>query len=131
MSTDLWRWVIAIAVFAHGIGHSLFMPLPFDKYPTSGHSWLLSGLIGDGPAKAVAYVLAGVVIAIFVAATFGFMNHATWWRTAAVVAAVISLVEITVFFDGLPLSNALLAVAFDVAVLAAIWANWPAEVLGS
>lgn len=130
MSDDVWRWVITLALFAHGIGHTLFIPLlaPMLGLQTSGHSWLLTGPLGDGFTKGLASVIAFVALAGFVAAAAGVLAQAAWWRPLAIVAAAVSLVLVLAMWDGLPTSSAFAAVAFDVVVLIALLvAHWPSE----
>jgi hypothetical protein len=135
MSGDVLRWVIGLALVAHGIGHVLFMPLLNGvlRLDADGRSWLASGVIGDGATGVLASVIAGVAGVAFVAAGLGVLLQAGWWRQLAIVAAVISIVVIAAMWNGIPTSSAMFALAFDVVVLVALLvAHWPAsESLGS
>jgi hypothetical protein len=130
MSNDVWRWVITLALFAHGVGHILFMPViaPALKLAVSGHSWLLTGVLGEGPTKVLASAAGLALLGAFVAASGGVLMHAPWWRPVAIGAAVGSLALIIAVWDGLPASSAFWALAFDVVVLIAlVFAHWPTE----
>jgi len=130
MSNDLWRWIIGLALLAHGLGHVLFLPAMSGlmKLEATGHSWLLTGWAGDGPTKLLASFVAGVVLAAFVGAAAGIVIQGTWWRPVAIAASVASLVLIVAMWDGLPTSPAVSALVFDAVVLAALLvAHWPTE----
>jgi hypothetical protein len=135
MSNELWRWVIALVVFAHGVGHILFMPILAStlRLSNEGHSWLLTGVLGDVPTRWLASAVAVVALTLFVAAAAGVVGLAAWWRPAAIAGAVISGALIVVMWDGIPTSSAIFALAFDGAVLVALLlADWPSrELVGS
>ena len=135
MSADVLRWVIGIAVVAHGVGHVLFMPLlnGMLRLDTNGRSWLAGGVLGDGGTALVASVLAGFAGVAFVAAGVGVIVQAGWWRQLAIVASVVSIVLVAAMWNGIPTTSAAFALAFDVVVLLALLvARWPApESIGS
>lgn len=122
--------VLAIAVLAHGIGHVLFL-VPAAGIANwadqTGHSWLLTSAVGDGPARAVAAIVWGAATVLFVAGVAGFWMSLDWWRPVTIAAAIVSIAGIVVFWDGIATSNAFLALAFDVVILIALlWLHWPA-----
>jgi hypothetical protein len=128
MSPELIRWIVAIVVFAHGVGHVLFAPLLSGvmKLDASGHSWLLTGALGDAPTRAVASLVSVAVAAAFVIAAGGIVIQTSWWRSLAIGAGVASIALIAAMWDGIPSSPAVSALAFDVAVIAAlVVAHWP------
>ena len=130
MSNELLRAAVGLVVLAHGVGHVLFMPLAYSlmRIPESGHSWLVSGAVGDGVAHLVATAIGAVALVLFVVAGWGVLVQAAWWRRVAIVGAVVSALLIVVFWDGVPTSSAVFALAFDVLVLAALLvAHWPSE----
>ena len=135
MPNDLLRWVLTITVLAHGIGHVLFMPLlaPAMRLDANGHSWLLTGLLGDTATRWLASALGAVVLAAFAAAAAGIFTETAWWRTIAIVGAVLSAALVVAMWDGLPTSSAFFALAFDAVVLVALLVvRWPStEALGS
>lgn len=128
MSPDVVRWILAVVVFAHGVGHVLFAPMLAGamKLDASGHSWLLTGVLGDGATRLVASLVAAVVTAAFIVAAGGIVLQAGWWRGVALGAAVASIVLVAAMWDGLPTGPASAAIAFDLAVLAALLlVHWP------
>jgi hypothetical protein len=132
MSNELWRWVIAIVVFAHGVGHILFMPILSStlRLTSDGLSWLLSGVLGDVPTRWLASTVALVAIVLFVGAAAGLVGQAAWWRPLAIAGALISAALVVVMWDGIPTSSAAFALAFDAVVLVALLlAHWPSEEL--
>jgi hypothetical protein len=135
MSPDVVRWVVAVLVFAHGVGHVLFAPMLSGtmKLDASGHSWLLTGALGDGPTRAIASLFALVVTVAFAVAAGGIVLQTTWWRGLAIGAAIGSIALVAVMWDGLPSNPAAAAVAFDVVVLGALFlARWPShELIGA
>jgi hypothetical protein len=114
--------LIAGALFAHGLGHSLgfFKPaqswlLPAKGAPfmriTANVLWSLAGL---------GFVLAGLAFT-------GVLVPPDWWRPLAVVFAVVSLLGMVLFGRNWPLFNTLGASGFNLVVLVAIlWQQWPA-----
>jgi hypothetical protein len=135
MSNDVIRWVIGLAVLAHGIGHALFMPAlnSLMRLDTSGRSWLLSPVVGDGATQALATVVAGAIGIAFVAAGAGILLQTGWWRQVAIIASVASIALVVLLWDGIPTSSAFFAFVFDAVVLAAlIVAHWPSpETIGA
>ena len=134
MSNEIWRILIAVAVAGHGIGHVFFLvpSLGLAKWGQSGHSWLLSRF-GEAVVRPVGSLLWLLAIIGFVAAGFGIFDMQGWWRSLAIASAAISLLGITLFFDGLPFNPTINPVIFDVAVLVALLlARWPsASLIGS
>jgi hypothetical protein len=130
MSPDLLRWVLAAALFAHGVGHVLFMPLLNGalRLATSGHSWLLTGALGDaGTRLVVSAVSAGALVA-FVASAIALVFLNEGWRALALTGALLSTGAIVAAWDGLPTSSAVFALIFDGAVLVALLvAKWPSN----
>ena len=129
MSADVLRWVIGIAVVAHGVGHVLFMPLLNGvlRLETNGETWVAGGVLGDGGTIIVASVFAGLAGAAFVAAGVGVIVQAGWWRQLAILASVVSIVLVAAMWNGIPTTSAAFALAFDVVVLLTLLvAHWPA-----
>jgi hypothetical protein len=119
--------LITGALFAHGLGHSLgfFKPARFWLLPAKGAPfwritanvlWSLAGL---------GFVLAGLAFA-------GVLVPPDWWRSLAVIFAVVSLLGLVLFGRNWPLLNTIGAFGFNLVVLEAIlWGQWPpVEMLG-
>lgn len=128
MSPELIRWIVAVVVFAHGVGHVLFAPLlsSLMKLDASGHSWLLTGVLGDAPTRVLATVVTAAVTAAFLIAAGGIAIQTSWWRSLAIGAAIVSIALVAAMWDGLPASPAASAVAFDAVVIIALTVvHWP------
>jgi hypothetical protein len=121
---------LGVVLVAHGIGHVLFLAPALrlvEWAGQSGQSWLLSDILGDPLTRAVAAVGWAAAMILFLVGAFGFMTRLDWWRPVLLAGAVVSLAGIVVMWDGIATSNALMAAAVDVVVLAAIaWASRPA-----
>ncbi len=121
MSNEVIRLLVAGFLVVHGIGHS-------GGYWFFGKSWV-SPTLTDSPVKWL-FVLVWLAAMIgFVIAGIGMFQQRTWWRTAAVVTSLVSLLVSVLFIQG-PSFNAAVA---DVVILVALLAfNWPsADVVGS
>jgi hypothetical protein len=130
-------WVVALVLFAHGIGHSLGILQATGIATTNaawhGDSWLLSGPIGDGAARTVGVVLWSIALVGFcalAAALVGWLP-ASSFQPLAVASAAASLIAVAVFPVALPTFSTIGAVVVDVVVLAAVllWDWTPAGVL--
>jgi hypothetical protein len=121
-------FVVLVAVAMHAVGHILFFgPTVGVAGWGSGNSWLLTGLIGDVPARAIGGVIWAAAGVLFLAGIAGFVREADWWRAATIAAAVISLVGTVAYVDGIKQPSGLAALIFNVVVLGALLvARWPA-----
>ena len=118
--------VIAVVLFAHGIGHVLG-PLQVARVasvnPTwAGDSWLLTGITGQTLSNIVGLVLWVAAMLGFVAAAAVVMGWlpASWWVPLAVGSSVVSLVAIALFPTAFPTTSTVGAVIVDVATLVAV-----------
>ena len=133
---DLLRWGLALVVFAHGVGHLLFLAPVIglgNWAEQTGESWAFTGAIGDAATRVIATVLWSAVIVLFVAGVGGFLGATEWWRPVTIAAAGLSILGIVMFWGGIASSSAIFALIADVVILAALLvARWPsAELAGS
>jgi hypothetical protein len=107
-------------------------PLGIEIQGGSGDSWAISRF-GSGPATAVEVVLFLIPTIGFIIAGVGLWTGADWFRTAAVISALVSLVAIGLYPAQLPTFSMIGAVAVDVGLLAAILVfGWPStETVGA
>jgi hypothetical protein len=136
MSGTTLRIIIAVVLFAHGVGHVMgVMPaLGLSNIKTwSSHSWLLTPLLGETASRVISILLFLAALVGFIAATLGFLG---WlvphdaWRTLAVVSAVISLVALALYWNAFVsfIPNKVGAIAVNVATLACLLVlAWPSE----
>jgi hypothetical protein len=130
--------IIAIVLFAHGVGHSLGLLQVFKVAVVNpswnGSSWVLSGSVETPLIQAVGVVVWTMAIVGFAAAAavmLGWLPGA-WWAPMAMVSAVASLVGLALFPVAFPTTSTIGALVVDLAVLyATMWAHWtPAQLAG-
>jgi hypothetical protein len=83
------RYLVAGALFVHGVGHLLGFWMP-------ARSWLLPGM-KERALRVVSHVIWVAAAFGFVAACLGFRGvviPGEWWRSLAVGTAVVSLVDL-------------------------------------
>lgn len=128
MDATLVKLVVGGVIGAHGIGHVLgWMPAwgiaRFEGM--SSHSWLISGILGEGGARLGAGVLFVLPTIGFVAAAAGLLTGQPWWRQVAVGSAVVSLACTALYPQAYSMGSTIGAVAVNLAVLYAVLvANW-------
>jgi len=129
------RLGVALVVFAHGVGHMLFLGpvIGLGSWADqTGDSWVLTGTIGEPAARIVATVLWSAVIVLFVAGVAGFLGTTDWWRTVTIGAAGLSILGIVLFWGGIASSSAIFALIADAVILGALLiAHWPSTELAS
>jgi hypothetical protein len=132
---DLFRFGLALVVFAHGVGHLLFLAPVVglgNWADQTGESWILTGAIGEPATRAIATALWSAVIVLFVAGVAGFLGGTEWWRTVTIAAAALSAVGIVAFWGGIATSSAVFALVADVVILGALLvAHWPTTELAA
>ena len=132
---DLVRIGLALVVFAHGVGHVLFLAPVVglgNWADQTGESWILTGAIGEPATRAIATALWSAVIVLFVAGVAGFLGGTEWWRTVTIAAAALSAVGIVAFWGGIATSSAVFALVADVVILGALLvAHWPTTELAA
>jgi hypothetical protein len=120
--------VLALVLAAHGIGHILFLtPLlgVANWGQQSDSSWLLGA---GGPARLIGILLFGVALVGFLAAALGLLGVTDWWRTVAIISAIVSLVGTLLFFANPPTSSVIAATVFNALVLVLLLVvHWPTD----
>lgn len=104
MDASTLRWLVTGAFGAHGIGMlGAAGYLPFSirsaKDDFIGASWLLGN---TGSAVVLGVVVWAIAGAGFLAAAFGFWQGAEWWRIAAWVGSVFTLLAIALWAGSVP-----------------------------
>jgi hypothetical protein len=100
------KTLAGLFITLHGLVHLWYVALAqrlVDFEPEmgwTGESWLFTGLLGDGPARAVAAALYVVATLAFVAGGAGMVFHADWAGAVTIGAAVFSTVVIILCWDG-------------------------------
>lgn len=125
------RYLIALVMLAHGIGHSIgimqTLRLTTVNPGWNGDSWLLTGIAGNTVTNAIG-------IALWTAAMLGFVLAAgvvvgwlpaDWWRPLAIGASLCSVAGILLFPAAFPTFSTIGALVVDVVVLGAVlWSQW-------
>ena len=144
MAPQTLRFLIASVLCFHGIGHlmGIIPGLRLFKVDASSSSWLkgwtskswlLNGLLGDRAARYLCIVLFAAAFACTIAAALAVLGwgvpHAHW-RTLALIAALLSLVSVVLYWNALMLffPHKVGCLSVDLATLVCLlWLNWPTE----
>jgi hypothetical protein len=122
--------LLALVVLFHGLGHVLFLGPTIrlaNWADQTGHSWLVTPVLGDTATVLVGGTIWIATIALFLGGVGGFLAGQDWWRTVTVAAAVLSIIGIALMWDGIAPTNALFALAVDGLILGSLlWLHWPA-----
>lgn len=124
--------ILAVVVAAHGIGHILFLVplLGLADWGQSAQSWLL----GDGnAARLIGSIIWLVAITAFGMAAAGLLGQQGWWRSAAIIGALISVVGLIIFWTNPATAPVISALVFNLLVLGALLIlHWPSvEAVGT
>jgi hypothetical protein len=87
------RYLLTVALFAHGLGHLLFLANSWGlwKGAEEGRSWLFSGMLGAGQTLEGIFGLLWLIPLVgFVAVSWGYLTHQGWWPQLALGSAVFS-----------------------------------------
>lgn len=125
----MWRYIIAIVLLAHGIGHIMpFMAAwtpQISKAGFSDASWIFPGDVGVGSPIGQAFGLLGLVALIgFVAGALGLVTHQAWWPVVTIAAAVISIVTIVPWVSAWPVGSMAGALLVDAVTLIVLLPSW-------
>ena len=118
------RTLIALILLMHGVGHLLFLGNAWGYWTTgSGRSWLFDNTLGlQHTVEGIVGLLWMVPLVAFVAVAGGYFANQGWWPRWAVVAAVISLGLVVVWWGGINSSSAFFALVVNAAVIGlALW----------
>ena len=107
MSPKTIRFIIAVFLFVHAIGHiqGIIATLGILKMERwNAHSWLLDGLLGENGSRRLAAILFTVIVIGFLAAAFSFLNIGLpheYWRTLAFIFAIPSMLSVILYWNAL------------------------------
>ena len=124
----MWKYLIAVLLLAHGIGH--IMPFLAAWAPKmnpgfSTGSWLFSSNMSTTSPVGLAFGLLGLVALLgFMGGALGLLLHQEWWPMMTIAAAFISLVTILPWAGVWPTGSLSGALAVDLAVLVALLPPW-------
>lgn len=123
MSPQTLRLLIAGALFVHAVGHSLGFWMP-------SSSWILPN-VPESTLRIVSSIFWILSIVGFLASFSGFLGFIipnTWWRSLAIVFAIVSLLGLFLFWNTWPTLNLIGAISMNIVVLVTqLVLHWPAE----
>ena len=126
------RWLIAIAMLMHGVGHIVFVMAAFTETPMefSTAPWLLPGAFTvDSPVGKAFALLWLLAMLGFMVAAVGLILRKEWWPSLAVAAAVVSLVVLLPWWNTITPSSRVWVLLADVVVIAAFGMPWKDQVV--
>ncbi len=127
---DWVRIATAVVIFAHGVGHVLFL-MPALGVAMQGQttsSWLLTGVLGNGLTRTMGAVLWAAVIVGYLAGLAGMFLHAAWWQPLLVAASVASAAGLVAFWSSPVQAPNVSALAADVVIALVVgMLHWPAQ----
>jgi hypothetical protein len=128
------RWLIAIAMLMHGVGHITFFLQAFTGSPMgfSTAPWLLpDGFTVDSPVGKAFALLWLLAMLGFMAAAVGLVTRQEWWPALAVAAAVVSLVVLIPWWNVVVPSSRVWVLLADVVVIVAFGLPWKDQVINA
>src|SRR3712207_6766041 len=117
------RYLITVALFAHGLGHLLFLANSSGlwKGAEEGRSWLFSGMLGTGQTLEGIFGLLWLIPLVgFVAVSGRYLTQGWWWPQLALGSTIVSLVMIVLWWGSLVVGSAFFALVFDLVVIALV-----------
>jgi hypothetical protein len=126
------KWLVALALLMHGIGHIVFyfasftpIDMGFTQAP-----WIFPGDVTLTSPLGKACALLWLVAMIgFVASAIGLVTAQPWWATLAVVSSVISIVVIIPWWNTINDSTRVWALLADVVIIVAFGFPWRERVI--
>lgn len=113
------RVILSLVIAAHGIGHVLFLVplLGAVDWGQSTRSWLFTDA---STARIIGSILWIMALIGFGAAVYGLLSQQPWWRSAAVIAAVVSTGGLLVFWASPVTSPVVAALIVDAVIVGAL-----------
>jgi hypothetical protein len=127
------RLLLALALFAHGIGHVLFVANAWGYWRTeTGAGWFFTSVFDAGQTAEGFFGLLWLVsLAGFVGGAWGYFSHAPGWQPLLLASAAVSAVLILLWWGGINTASAVLALVFNLIVIALIlWQGEHAAIPG-
>lgn len=108
--------VVALIILVHGLGHTLFLVplLGISEWGQSTESWLVRDL---APSRLIGSILWTGAIVLFTLAAIQLFGVQGTWRPAAVLASVLSLGGIILYWDNSNNAASVFAATVDITLL--------------
>jgi hypothetical protein len=128
------KTIVALFLSLHGLVHGILAMVPDPNTPEAGfgtffsRSWLFAGLgLSESAGRVIAIVLAAVATIGFIVTGLALLDILVpfdWWRTLAIIAAVVSLLLLVIFWN----LYLIVGVAIDVVILVTlVFTDWTPE----
>lgn len=130
--TTVFKFVVLVAVFMHGVGHIMGLLGAWTNVPvgTNDRPWLLGGGVTlRSPIGKVFGLIWLAALLLFVASVIGVLTGQAWWPTTAIIGAVVSLVGILPFWRSVAPGARYGGVLFDLVILVALLPGWKDQVI--
>ena len=134
MDNNFLRWVTALVLLGHGIGHILGFLASWTSVPAgfADQPWVLSTDVTiDSPVGRAFGLLWLIAMLAFLGAAFGLLGHQDWWRILTVAAAFISLIAILPWWNSITAEVRSAAILADLLIIAALLPSWGDEFVRS
>lgn len=128
------RWLIAIAMLMHGVGHMTFFFESFAGTPMgfTSEPWLLPGAFALASPVGKAFALLWLLAMLgFVFAAIGLVTRQDWWPALSVAAAAISLVVLLPWWNTVAPASRVWILLADLVVILAFGMPWKERVIES
>lgn len=128
------RWLIALALLMHGVGHITFFLAAWTEVPMgyAATPWLLPGSFTVSSAVGKAFGLLWLLAMVgFVGAALGLVARQPWWPTLAVASAVVSLVVLLPWWNTVDPGTRMWALLADLAVIVAFAFPWREQLVAA
>jgi hypothetical protein len=128
------RWLIALALLMHGVGHITFFLAAWTQVPMgyAANPWLLPGEFMVDSAVGKAFGLLWLLAMVgFVGAALGLIGRQPWWPSLAVASAAVSLVVLLPWWNTVDPSTRTWALLADLVVIVAFAFPWRDRVIAS
>ncbi len=128
------RWLIAVAMLMHGVGHIMFFLEAFTDAPMdfTAAPWLLPGAFTVESPVGKAFALLWLVAMLgFVAAAIGLVRRQSWWSAVAVASAAISLLVLLPWWNTIAPGSRVWVLLADIVVIAAFGMPWADRIIES
>ena len=128
------KYVIVLALLAHGIGHVMGFLAAWTKLPMGfvDRPWVFGGEVKIQTAIGRIFGLLWLVALVgFVGAGIGLLLQRDWWSTLAIASSVISIAVIVPWWNTVTPSARLWPLLVDVLVLVALLGPWRDQITGA
>lgn len=116
------RIIFGLAIFAHGISHAVFLANAWGYWRTDdGVGWFFNQVFqATSTTEGMFGLLWLVPLAGFVSGAWGYINGSRDWQPALLASSAVSTILIIIWWGGINMINALLALIVNLIVIGAV-----------